>query len=114
MSAAMPFDERLAQLRALFERTKQTYKIIDEFPSLAVRPTQPQANMLHLILPFSCEKLKELQHTFATEKGIWFGNPQVTAHPHQSIVEWYVGDYLLSLGDEELRSFFNQLLGGKA
>lgn len=70
--------------------------------------------MLHLILPFSCEKLKELQHTFATEKGIWFGNPQVTAHPpHQSIVEWYVGDYLFSLGDEELRSFFNQLLGGK-
>ncbi|CAI2300261.1 hypothetical protein IFVP203_C2130148 [Vibrio parahaemolyticus] len=51
MSAAMLFDERLAQLRALFERTKQIYKIIDEFPSLAVRPTQPQANMLHLILP---------------------------------------------------------------
>ncbi len=80
----MAFDERLAQLRALFERTKQIYKIIDEFPPLAVRPTQPQANMLHLLLPFSCEKLKELQHTFATEKGIWFGNPQVTAHPHQS------------------------------
>nr|WP_079720464.1 Low-specificity L-threonine aldolase [Vibrio parahaemolyticus] len=109
----MQFDERLAQMPALFERTKKIYKIIDEFPSLAVRPTQPRANMLHLILPFSCEKLKELQHTFATEKGIWFGNSQVTAHPHQSIVEWYVGDYLLSLGDEELRSFFNQLLGGK-
>ncbi len=61
--------------------------------------------MLYLILPVSFEKLKELQHTFATEKGIWFGNPQVTAHPHQSIVEWYVGDYLLNLGDEELRSF---------
>jgi len=28
VSAAMPFDERLAQLRALFERTKQIYKII--------------------------------------------------------------------------------------
>lgn len=110
----MQFDERLAQLPDLFKRTKQIYKIIDEFPSLAVRPTQPQANMLHLILPFSCEKLKELQHTFATEKGIWFGNPQVTAHPNQSIVEWYVGDSLLNLGDDELRSFFNQLLGDKA
>ena len=110
----MPFDERLAQLRALFERTKQIYKIIEEFPPLAVRLIQPQANMLHLILPFSCEELKELQYTFATEKGIWFGNPQVTAHPNQSIVEWYVGDYLLNLGDDELRSFFNQLLGKKA
>lgn len=64
----MPFDERLAQLRALFERTKQIYKIIEEFPPLAVRLIQPQANMLHLILPFSCEELKELQYTFATEK----------------------------------------------
>lgn len=114
VSAAMQFDERLSQMAALFERTKQIYKIIEEFPSLAVRPTQAQANMLHLILPFSCEELKELQHTFATEKGIWFGNPQVTAHPNQSIVEWYVGDYLLNLGDDELRSFFNQLLGNKA
>ncbi|HHF0513866.1 Low-specificity L-threonine aldolase [Vibrio alginolyticus] len=78
------------------------------------RSAAPRANMLYLILPFSFEKLKELQHTFATEKDIWFGNPQVTAHPHQSIVEWYVGDYLLNLGDEELRSFFNQSLGDKA
>ena len=78
------------------------------------RSAAPQANMLHLILPFSCEELKELQHKFATEKGIWFGNPQVTAHTNQSIVEWYVGDYLLNLDDDELRSFFNQLLGNKA
>lgn len=110
VSAAMQFDDRLAKLPALFERTQQIYKVIEEFPALSVSPTQPHSNMLHLILPFSCEKVKELQKTFAKEEGIWFGHPQVTAHPNQSILEWYVGDQLLDIEDEQLRSFFNQLL----
>ncbi|KJY82882.1 threonine aldolase [Vibrio galatheae] len=109
VSAAMQFDQRLARLPQLFERTKQVYQIIEEFPTLAVNPPTPQSNMLHLILPFSCDEAKELQQAFATEKGIWFGNPQVTGHPNQSVVEWYVGDNLLNLSDEELRSFFTEL-----
>ncbi|WCP69747.1 beta-eliminating lyase-related protein [Vibrio tubiashii] len=110
VSAAMQFDQRLAILPTLFERTQQIYKIIEEFPALSVNPTQPQSNMLHLILPFSCEEAKEIQQAFATEKGIWFGNPQVTANPNQSVVEWYVGDSLLDFDDQELRSFFSELL----
>lgn len=110
VSAAMQFDERLAKLPALFERTQQVYKIIEEFPQLAVSPAQPQSNMLHLILPFSYDKVKELQRKLALEEGIWFGNPQVTAHPNQSIVEWYVGDQLLHVEDDQLRTFFHQLL----
>ncbi|MCW8333400.1 hypothetical protein, partial [Vibrio paucivorans] len=74
--------------------------------------TKPQFNMLHLILPFSHEEAVELQRTFATEKGIWLGNPQVTAHPNQSVIEWYVGDNLLDIEDDELRSFFTELLHG--
>ena len=110
VSAAMQFDQRLATLPRLFERTQEIYKIIEEFPALSVNPTQPQSNMLHLILPFSCEEAKELQQAFATEKGIWFGNPQVTANPNQSVVEWYVGDNLLDFEDQELRAFFTELL----
>lgn len=109
VSAAMQFDDRLAQLPALFERTKQVYQIIEEFPTLAVNPPQPQSNMLHLILPFSHKEALELQQAFATKRGIWFGNPQVTAHPNQSVVEWYVGDNLLALDDEQLREFFAEL-----
>jgi len=114
VSAAMQFDEKLAKLPKLFERTKQIYKILEEFPALVMSPAQPQSNMLHLFLPFSCDEAKELQQAFATEKGIWFGNPQVTANPNQSVVEWYVGDNLLEIEDDELRTFFAQLLGDKA
>ncbi|MCG9595359.1 beta-eliminating lyase-related protein [Vibrio sp. Isolate25] len=114
VSAAMQFDDRLAKLPALFERTKQVYKIIREYPALAVRPAEPQSNMLHLIVPFSCQEVKELQHAFATKEGIWFGHPQVTAHPNQSIIEWYVGDNLLEFEDNALRDFFAKLLDDKA
>lgn len=110
VSAAMQFDERLAKLPILFERTKEIYKIISEFPALGVNPLQPQANFLHLILPFSHSQSLELLQTFATERGIWFGRPQVTAHPNQSMVEWYVGDYLLEMEDDEIREFFRELL----
>ncbi|WP_391091648.1 beta-eliminating lyase-related protein [Vibrio sp. NH-UV-68] len=109
VSAAMQFDERLAKLPSLFERTKQVYNIIAEFPTLAVNPPQPQSNMLHLILPFSQVQAVKIQHFLASQAGIWFGHPQVTAHPHQSVVEWYVGDNLLNLSDDELRAFFTRL-----
>lgn len=111
VSAAMQFDQRLEKLPALYHRTQQVYNIIAEFPALAVNPVQPQSNMLHLILPFSCEEALQLQQAFATEKGIWFGTPQVTSHPNQSLVEWYVGDHLLELSDAELRAFFSALVG---
>ncbi|MEF1257008.1 MULTISPECIES: threonine aldolase family protein [unclassified Vibrio] len=109
VSAAMQFDERLARLPSLFERTKQVYEIIAEFPTLAVNPPKPQSNMLHLILPFSFEQAQALQQAFATNRGIWFGNPQVTSHPNQSLIEWYVGDNLLEISDDELRAFFAEL-----
>ncbi|NUW69333.1 threonine aldolase family protein [Vibrio coralliilyticus] len=110
VSAAMQFEQRLKQLPALFERTKQIYRILEEYPALVANPLQPQSNMLHLILPFSHEKALEVQKQLATEKGIWIGHPQVTGHPHQSVVEWYVGDNLLNMSDEELRAVFDALL----
>lgn len=109
VSAAMQFDERLAQLPALFERTKQIYSILAEFPALAVNPPTPQSNMLHLILPLSYDQALEVQRKFASEKGIWIGTPQVSYHPNQSVIEWYVGDNLLNVDDERLREVFSGL-----
>jgi threonine aldolase len=110
VSAAMQFDQRLAQMPTLFKRTEQIYQILSEFPELTPNPLAPQSNMLHLILPFSHKRALELQRYFAMEKGIWFGNPQVTANPNQSVVEWYVGDHLLELEDTKLRAFFAELV----
>ncbi|MCA4011741.1 threonine aldolase [Vibrio vulnificus] len=103
VSAAMQFDQQLAQMPALFARTQQIYQILREFPQLAVSPYEPHANMLHLIVPLSVENAIELRDRVAEQKGIWLGHPQTTQHPDQSIFEWYVGDRLLNIADDQLR-----------
>jgi len=110
VSAAMQFDDRLANLPSLFERTQQIYRLLEAFPSLVVNPAQPQANMFHLILPCSYDKALEVQKRMAMEKGIWFGNPQRMEHPNHCKVEWYVGDNLQAISDDVLCDFFAELL----
>ncbi|MEJ6061338.1 hypothetical protein [Aliivibrio salmonicida] len=38
----------------------------------------------------------------AKEKGVWLGNPQYTPLRNQVQIEWYIGDTLLAMSDEEL------------
>lgn len=102
VSAAMQFDQRLAQMPSLFERTKQLYSLIAQYPQFSLNPVQPQANMLHLILPFDYETAIQIRDELAQEQKIWLGNPQVTGNPNQSLIEWYVGDTLLKLDDTRL------------
>lgn len=110
VSAAMQFDERLALMPALFERTKEIYSLLAEFPQLAVNPTEPHCNMLHLILPFSYQRTVELCEEIARDKGVWLGNPQVAQHPGQSVIEWYIGDNLLNMADDQLRNIFQLIV----
>ena len=110
VSAAMQFEQRLANMPALFARTEQIYQLINAYPQLAVNPSKPQSNMLHLILPFGYEKALELRDKLAEEQGIWLGHPQIAQHPNQSVIEWYVGDRLQSVADEQLRAIFDWLL----
>lgn len=109
VSGAMQFDERLALMPTLFERTKQVYSIFNDYPQFAMVPKQPQSNMLHLILPVNYEKAVSLRDTLAREQGIWIGRPQITGHPEQALIEWYVGDTLLELADDKLRSILDWL-----
>ncbi|MDC5851678.1 beta-eliminating lyase-related protein [Vibrio europaeus] len=102
VSSAMQFDQRLAQMPALFERTKQLYSIISKYSKFCLSPVQPQANMLHLILPVDYETAIQVRDELAIEQKVWLGNPRVTSNPHQSLIEWYVGDTLLNLDDSHL------------
>ncbi|MFM2483727.1 threonine aldolase family protein [Celerinatantimonas yamalensis] len=102
VSAAMQFDARLAALPKLFARTQQIYQIFQRYPVVTLNPSQPQANMLHWYLPMDLEKANTLRDTLAKQKGIWLGHPQSAPQPNQSFIEWYVGDRLLTMPDDEL------------
>ncbi|WP_330960368.1 threonine aldolase family protein [Photobacterium sp. 53610] len=109
VSAAMQFDQRLAQMSALFERTQQLYRILSEYRQFTPNPAAPQANMLHLYLPVSAEKATLIRDHFAQEDKVWLGNPQQAALPDQSYIEWYIGDNLLNLDDNRLRAILTKL-----
>ncbi|MFZ6844451.1 threonine aldolase family protein [Undibacterium sp. RuTC16W] len=103
VAAAMQFDQRIADMPALFQRTQSLYQLLKNYPQLHVNPAQPQANMLHLYLPVTKEQATGIRNDIAKKHGIWlFGNAVHTALPDQSMFEWYVGDQLLQLPDEQL------------
>lgn len=103
VSAAMQFDERIKAMPSLFERTKSIYELINSYSQFTVNPSEPNANMLHLYLPLSHEKASLMRDRLAREKGVWLGNPQYTPLKNQVQIEWYIGDTLLAMSDEELK-----------
>ena len=104
VAAAMQFDARLAAMPRYFARTQWLYALLRDFPSIAVNPAQPQANMLHLHLPVSRERAIAIRNQVAEDHGIWlFGRASHAALPGHSVVEWYVGDNLLHLPDDSVR-----------
>lgn len=112
VAAAMQFDERIAVMPQLFERTKQVYALLDTFPNITPNPKQPQANMLHIHLPISQDRAISLRDRLAKEHSLWIGNPQQGMLADQSYIEWYVGDRLLEMPDEDLAKYLTLINDG--
>ena len=108
VSAAMQFDERLAAMPAYFRRTEWLYQVLREFPRLLVNPTRPQSNMLHVHLPVARERALAIRNALAEQQGIWlFGRASHAMLPERSYIEWYVGDNLLNMPDQQVRDILN-------
>jgi len=103
VSAAMQFDQRLEEIPRYFERTKELYEILKQYPLLTTNPQQPHCNMLHLYLPVSAARANAIRDAIAAEHRIWlFNGANDAALPDQSYFEWYVGDNLLAMDDAVL------------
>lgn len=104
VAAAMQFEARLAAMPACFRRTQWLYETLQDFPRLRPNPAQPQANMLHIHVPAAPARLLEIRNHVAAQHGIWLLNRAAHAQlPGTSYTEWYVGDNLLALPDEQVR-----------
>lgn len=104
VAAAMQFDARLAAMPEYFRRTQWLYDTLRDYPRLRANPSQPQANMLHIHVPVDRDRLLEIRNEIAAKHGVWLLNRVAHAQlPGTSFTEWYVGDNLLSLSDEQVR-----------
>lgn len=104
VAAAMQFDARLAAMADYFRRTQWLYDTLRDYPRLRANPSQPHANMLHIHVPVERDRLLRMRNEVAAQHGVWLLNRAAHAQlPGTSYTEWYVGDNLLSLTDDQVR-----------
>ncbi|MGJ9416254.1 threonine aldolase family protein [Massilia sp. CMS3.1] len=104
VSAAMQFDARLASMPDYFRRTELLYELLRAHPDIRINPDKPAANMLHLHLPVSRERLLAIRAELAERHGIWlFNRVSDGVLPGTSYFELYVGDNLLNVSQARLR-----------
>lgn len=109
-SAALRFDERLALMPALYQRTLAFAAALGRQPMLRVNPAVPQSNMLHLYLAAPAEAVMQARDDLAEATGSWLLDHVRPAEvPGWSVTEIYVGDRLLALPDSQLMPLFDQL-----
>ena len=110
VSAVMQFEKRIAEMPAYFHRTMWLYELLKSYPQFTANPATPHTNMLHLYLPVAAETANTIRNRIAKEHGIWlFGRAVNTALPGQCMFEWYVGDQLLQMPDDTVRTALNLL-----
>jgi len=108
--AAMRFDEQLALMPALYQRSLQFASALSLRPLLRVNPAVPQTNMLHLYFAASADAVMAARDQVAQSCGHWlFDGVRSTEVPGWSVTEIYVGDRLLQIDDGRLMPSFDRL-----
>jgi threonine aldolase len=109
-SAAMRFDQRIALMPALYERTLTFAAGLGEQPGLRVDPSVPHVNMLHLYLDAPPDAVMDARDRLAEETGTWLlGGVRAAEVPGWSVSEIYVGDALLHTDDATVLPLFARL-----
>ena len=109
-SAAMRFDERLAMMPALYQRTLAFAAALGQRQALRVHPAVPQTNMLHLHVAAPAEIVLQARDRVAETSGCWlFDNVRAADVPGWSLTEIYVGDRLLQTDDLTVMPHFDRL-----
>jgi len=110
VSAAMRFDERIALMPALFERTLDLATGLSTQPALRVNPAVPHTNMLHLHFDASADAVLRARDELAATTRCWLvDGVRPSEVPGWSVSELYVGDRLLQADNTRLLPLFARL-----
>jgi threonine aldolase len=109
-AAAMRFDERLALMPALYRRALVLAEGLKPLSGLRVNPSVPHTNLMQLYFDAPFEDLNDARDEIAQTERCWlFRSARNADVPGWSMVELYVGDRLLHLGNERVVPLFAQL-----
>lgn len=109
-SAAMRFDERLALMPALVQRTLDLAAGLRPLPGLRLNPAVPHTSMLHLYFAASADTVMDARDALAGQSRCWlFDSVRPAEVPGWSVTELTVGDRLLQAELEPVITRFAQL-----
>jgi threonine aldolase len=109
--AAMRFDERIALMPKLFERTKRLAEALSTIEGLRVNPAVPQASMLHLLVDAPADAVLDARDRLAERTGTWLlDHASAVDVPGWCSSELNVGELLLSLDDTTLMPLYAELV----
>ncbi|MRT14665.1 threonine aldolase [Enterobacteriaceae bacterium RIT711] len=112
VSTAMRFDKQLATLEACYQRTLSLAACLQTIPGIRVLPRTPQVNMFHAYFDADIAALLNARDNIARQHGYWlFNNLEGTEVPGWCKTEFYVGDSLLQVNDEQILDLFSELMG---
>lgn len=120
-SAAMLFDESLAKQPAYRRRAQSLVKALSDIPQLRFLPKEPQANMVHVYLPFSADVASKLRDEVEAKYGFRLFNRIADAdtianalihaeNPQESYFELTVGDNLMALSNTLVHEIFTHFV----
>lgn len=110
-SAAMRFDQRLAQMDQCLERTVSLAEALNALPGVRVNPRIPQTNMMHIYFDAQEDRVMAARDRIAEEDKCWVvGVVRAAEVPGWSFTELYVGDGLLELSNDSVLPYFQKLL----
>ena len=115
VSAAMRFDERIASMPALYERTLDFAAGLNSLgleaqAGLRLNPAVPHTNMLHLHFDAPADAVLRARDELAATQRCWLvDGVQPSEVPGWSVSELYVGDRLLQADNAHVLPLFAQL-----
>jgi len=111
MSAHAGLKMRLGRMSQYRDRAIRIASQLTALPGVRVTPDQPQTNMMHITFPTTADRLLDASAAIADRHRVaLFTRTRPGAMFDPCTVELSIGDAAAELGDEELSSWFSELL----
>jgi threonine aldolase len=112
LSARANLRRRLDNFSRYHARACQIAQVLAAIPGIVVKPDPPHTNMMHVYLQGSADVMLEASTEIArTERVALFRRVIACDVPGFTAFELSIGDAAHALGDEEVRTYFQRLMG---
>ncbi|MFQ3227665.1 MAG: threonine aldolase, partial [Porticoccaceae bacterium] len=93
-----------------WRRAKQLAVMFQDILNVRCVPSVPQANMMHIYLPFSADSANAARDQVVEEQGIKLFGRAMVAGVKESYFELSVGDKLLGTTDQQVAELFERFM----